>query len=63
MQFSKFESVIGIKRNDVNNLTEKKDVNESHSQDLETGCPQVAILNFLGVLFFKGDRIILILKP
>ena len=25
------------------------------SHDLETGCPQLAIVNFMGVLFFKGD--------
>ena len=29
------------------------------SHDLETGCPQLAIVNFMGVLFFKGDHSIL----
>ena len=25
------------------------------SQDLETGCPNLPIVKFLGVIFFKGD--------
>ena len=33
------------------------------SQDLETGCPKVAIVKVLGVLLFKGDHNILILQP
>ena len=33
------------------------------SQDLETGCPKLAIVKFLGVLFFKVDHNILILQP
>ena len=28
----------------------------SLSQELETGCPKLAIVTFWGVLFFKGDR-------
>ena len=30
------------------------------SQDLETGCPKLTIVKFLGVLFFKGGHAILI---
>ena len=33
------------------------------SQDLETGCPELAILTFLGVQFFKGDHNIHRLNP
>ena len=29
------------------------------SQDLETGCPKLAVANFFGILFFKGDHNIL----
>ena len=38
-------------------------VDQSLSQDLETGCPKLAILKFWGVLFFKGFHNILRLKP
>ena len=33
------------------------------SQDLETGCPKLAIVKLLGILFFKGDDSILQLQP
>ena len=33
------------------------------SQDLETGCPELAILKFWGVQFTKGDHNILRLQP
>ena len=29
---------------------------QGFSQDLETGCPKLAILTFLGILIFKGDH-------
>ena len=32
---------------------------QSLSQDLETGCPKLAIVKFLAVLYFKGDHSIL----
>ena len=32
------------------------------SQDLETGCQKLAIVNFLGILFFKEDPNILRLQ-
>ena len=33
------------------------------SQDLETGCPKLAIVKFLGVQIFKGDHNILRFQP
>ena len=33
------------------------------SQDLETGCPKLEIIKYLGILFFKGDHNILRLQP
>ena len=33
------------------------------SQDLETGCLKLAVVNFLGVQFFKGNHNILIFQP
>ena len=33
------------------------------SQDLETGCPKLAIVKFLGVQDLKGDHNILIFQP
>ena len=33
------------------------------NQDLESGCPKLAIVKLLGVQFFKGDNIILRLQP
>ena len=33
------------------------------SQDLETGCLKLAVVNFLGVQIFKGDHNILIFQP
>ena len=36
---------------------------KSRVQDLETGCPKLAIGKFLGVLFIKGDYNILRLQP
>ena len=30
-------------------------VRQGLSQDLETGCRKMAIVNFLGILFFKGE--------
>ena len=33
------------------------------SQDLETGCPKLAIVKFLGVQVFKGNHNILRLQP
>ena len=33
------------------------------SQDLETGCLKLAVVQFLGVQIFKGDHNILILQP
>ena len=39
-------------------------VEQGHSQDLETGCPKLAIIKFwAGILFFKGEHNILRLKP
>ena len=32
------------------------------SQDLETGCPKLAIVKLLGFLFFKGEHTILRLQ-
>ena len=33
------------------------------SQDLETGCPKLAIVKFMGVHIFKGDHNILRFQP
>ena len=33
------------------------------SQDLETGCLELAVVKFLGVQIFKGDHNILIFQP
>ena len=33
------------------------------SQNLETGCPKLAIVKFLGVQIFKGDHNILRFQP
>ena len=33
------------------------------SQDLETGCLKLAVVNILGVQIFKGDHNILIFQP
>ena len=33
------------------------------SQDLETMCPKLVIVKFLGFLFFKGDHNVLLLQP
>ena len=33
------------------------------SQDLETGCPKLAVIKFWGVQFFKGDNNILRFQP
>ena len=33
------------------------------SRNLETGCPKLTIINFLGILIFKGDHNILRLQP
>ena len=33
------------------------------NKDLKTGCPIVAIVKSLGVLFFKGDPTVFILQP
>ena len=38
----------------VNCITVHKTKGLSH--DLEPGCPKLAVVNFLGVLFFKGDH-------
>ena len=32
---------------------------QGHSQDLETGCPKLAIVKVVGILYFKGDHNIL----
>ena len=37
--------------------------NQCHSHDLETGCPKLVIVKFLGVQIFKGDHNILRFQP
>ena len=37
-------------------LTTSKCCSQGLSQDLETGCPKLAVVKFLGVQIFKGDR-------
>ena len=37
--------------------------NQGLSQDLETGCPKLAIVKFLGIQIFKGDHNTLIFQP
>ena len=39
------------------------DASHGLSQDLETGCPNLAIVKFLGIQIFKGDHNILIFQP
>ena len=38
-------------------------VHQRLSQDLETGCLRLAVVNFLGIQIFKGDHNILIFPP
>ena len=37
--------------------------NHGLSQDLETGCPKLAIVKLLGIQIFKGDHNILKFQP
>ena len=38
-------------------------ISQALSQDLETGCPKLAIVKFLGVQIFNGDHNILRFQP
>ena len=40
-----------------------KDTIQGHSQDLETGCPKLAIEKFLGIQILKRDHNILGFQP
>ena len=39
-------------------LASWRGIEEAHglSQDLETGCPKLAIISIFGILFFKGEH-------
>ena len=41
----------------------KRKQSQCLSQDLETGCLNLAVVKFLGVQIFKGDHNILIFQP
>ena len=45
------------------NKLKAKEAMQGLSQDLETGCPKLAISTFLGIQLFKGDHNILRLHP
>ena len=38
-------------------------MNQGLGQDLETGCPKLAIVKFWGILFLNGEHNVLRLQP
>ena len=42
---------------------EREEVLQGLSQDLDSGCPKLAIIEFLGILFFNGNHNKLGLQP
>ena len=47
---------IGVGGGAASSIQVRLNFSQRLSQDLENGCPKLAIVTFWGVLFFKGDH-------
>ena len=61
---STFQGLVIVSgRSTLNDFHVSQTLRQGLSQDLETGCPKMAIVNFFGVQIFKGDHNILRFQP